>query len=333
MDDIMIENRMMELIDTRKYNEFLLLLEKCKDNRFFDGFCDRYTRSLLMAGKYLTELEKDLAAGSIYSDALIEEFESKYSDSRLLHLQDYFKHVYDRAVRLGYNKESMELHNEEKQYLEAVCNVIQRYHSYFSDLADKYYYEYSDKYTRLKNGIYSHFFLLISVGGLDWFSRRYGIISSSIITENHTKLYNGNLPRCGWIFKPTAAEILSMSPGDSNSYAEKVSNKRISDSLRDLVMKYFSGGMPAFDDYWYTLTDFEGAPFLPLNEMGLGQIDSFNEVVLKGDTKPKGVFVNIGEGLYYKTACVIAKALNLPLVRLLSNRSGIEITEPVFINV
>ena len=133
------------------------------------------------------------------------------------------------------------------------------------------------------------------------------VISCSYITQDHIYVYENR--RIGWYFAPSAGDIIAMMPFDDSTGVEKVKYPAAKNYAITNVLYLM-------DDKWFVI----GQPYaLPLYKpQQLLQREDYNEVVLKGDVLPDGVFVmKVGDERdkrYEERAREIACKNELPLI-------------------
>lgn len=153
-------------------------------------------------------------------------------------------------------------------------------------------------------------FLVSFSRGLDLLRVRYGIISCSVVGDGNYHTYQDR--EYGFLFHPKKHEIVGMSPSDSGTVVAKYG---LRDELAVLAEILF--GNIVFGEKFVlngVLSDFQTC--WQMDEF-LKKTTTYNEIVLKGDTAPIGVFAlrsawkERADELY-----VVCKVMDLPLVVL-----------------
>lgn len=218
------------------------------------------------------------------------------------------------------------------------ANTVREHASEVSHALKRYYYDFKmaelglmhvtqDEWKPRLNAVremlpeiaYRHYSLCVSVSrDFHFLEKRSEAISASMITENRLDLYGCDERkescRLGWVFSPEVEDILGMAPApDANTEIER-SAGYLNTSIFYSLDEFRAGFLHARDGTG-------GEAFLRMYpyEIFIERTETFNEVILSGNTKPFAIFA-------LKTVCkepelvnkvnVLATVLNMPIVCL-----------------
>jgi hypothetical protein len=295
------EKRQQEIVQSRLSNKDIEKLEHNKELLRF----------------WLARIEKHWL-NEEYHSKIEEEIEGCLSCSKLLeHLNSYLESLRHR-----------ELSSKEKEYaLKFMCNIVyyiecsHNYSAYVDKTVSDVLWPVWDKaLTKLRpDNFYSKYGILVSLGS-NFDKIEYPIISCSFVTESHRCFYNlcsdseyDRADKIGWYFRPTRrTSILGMDMSDAGAVYKRANSE--------------------FEEYSAALMDWTGlnngwirtahssfqACYHPTDMITHG---SYNEIVLDGRCRPKGVFIihrdweNFGDEAFRK-AEQVAENRGLPIVSL-----------------
>jgi hypothetical protein len=262
-----------------------------------------------------------------YREKIREGIEGDFSFSMVL---DAFRECAKDQVGMSLDEET------KKSFLEFLCSIIDLINNVYEYVAwtnailkNNMWDRWNPVLTRLEPGkLYKRYGIMVSLGNnFDW--NRYPTISCSYVTEFHPLFYGlcseedyADATKIGWYFRPSPNDVIGMDPTDACAVFE---NENVLDRYSASMMNrvgvaggWIDGVHPSFQ-----------ACYSP-ESMYFSK--SFNEVLLKGNTRPDGVFIiyrdcEIKNSSLLDKAKEVALKMELPIVAFNWDTRIIEVSQ------
>jgi hypothetical protein len=256
-----------------------------------------------------------------YTKFYRDQLEAELNDTCLV---SEIYNILQRCVEFAYEERAEGSQREEVlDFLCGVVDVLEGIYLYVNvsdaKLKSGLWGAWDKTLTRLVFGDYSEYGILVSLGNR-FNETRYDVISCSFVTEKHCFMYNlcsdedfETADHLGWYFRPSPNDVVGMDPTDAGTnYTHAL------DELSELHAA-LTNLRSAGDEGWFSdvYTSFQSC----YRPKGLCKDGRYNEVLLRGNTKPDGVFY-VYRGAFddsdddYRKAKRVAKSKGIPVVIL-----------------